>query len=80
MLKLVWRYGLAVVTVQAMALLVTRSLEQYTDITPLFYAAVVVSAWFGGLRARTSGCGFSGVAIDYFFVAPLYTLGWDKAN
>jgi len=48
MWRTVWRYGLAVATVGA-ALVITRSLEKYTDITPLFYAAIVVSAWFGGM-------------------------------
>ena len=43
MLRTLWRYGLAVLTV-AVALVITKSLERYTDITPLFYAAIVVSA------------------------------------
>ena len=33
----------------AVALWLTISFQQYTDITPLFYAAIVVSAWFGGM-------------------------------
>lgn len=69
-----WRYGLAVVTVTA-ALLVTRSLEQYTDITPLFYAAIVVSAWFGGKGPGLLAVVLSELAIDYYLVPPLYTLG-----
>jgi hypothetical protein len=48
MLRTLWRYGFAVLTVAA-ALVITKSLEQYTDITPLFYAAIVISAWFGGM-------------------------------
>jgi len=73
MLKMVWRYGLAIVTVAA-ALVLTMLLEQYTDITILFYAAVVVSAWFGGMGPGLLAVILSGVSIDYFFVAPLYTL------
>ena len=42
MWKTLWRYGLAVLTV-AVALVITNSLEYYTDITPLFYAAIVCS-------------------------------------
>jgi C4-dicarboxylate-specific signal transduction histidine kinase len=62
-----------VVTV-AVALLITKSLEQYTDITPLFYAAIVVSAWFGGMGPGLLAVVFAAVAIDYYLVAPLYTL------
>lgn len=70
----VWRYGLAVATVTA-ALVITRSLEQYTDITPLFYAAIVVSAWFGGMGPGLLAVLLSELAIDYYLVPPLYTLG-----
>lgn len=73
MLKALWRYGLAVATV-AVALFITQSLEQYTDITPLFYAAIVVSAWFGGMGPGLLAVALSTVAIDYNFVEPLYTL------
>jgi signal transduction histidine kinase len=70
----VWRYVLAVVTVGT-ALLITRSLEPYTDITPLFYAAIVVTAWFGGRGPGLLAVVLSGLAIDYYFVPPLYTFG-----
>src|SRR5215213_6583139 len=73
MLRNVWRYGLAVISV-AVALVLTRSLEHYTDITPLFYAAIVVSAWFGGMGPGLLAVVLSELAIDYYFVAPLYTL------
>jgi C4-dicarboxylate-specific signal transduction histidine kinase len=71
--KTVWRYGLAVVSV-GVALLITKSLEQYTDITPLFYAAIVVSAWFGGMGPGLLAVALATVAIDYYFIPPLYTL------
>ena len=73
MLKKLWRYGLAVLTV-AVALIVTSSLEQYTDITPLFYAAIVVSAWFGGMGPGLLAVVLAALSIDYFLVPPLYTL------
>ena len=73
-MRFVWRYILAIGTV-AVALVITRSLEQYTDITPLFYAAIVVSAWFGGMGPGLVAVVLSELAIDYYFVKPLYTLG-----
>jgi C4-dicarboxylate-specific signal transduction histidine kinase len=69
---MVWRYGLAVINVAA-ALLLTRSLQQYTDITPLFYAAIVVSAWFGGMGPGLLAVVLAELSIDYYFVEPLYT-------
>lgn len=73
MLKTLWRYGLAVASVAA-ALFITKSLEQYTDITPLFYAAIVVSAWFGGMGPGVLAVALAAGAIDYNFIEPLYTL------
>jgi PAS domain S-box-containing protein len=72
-LRILWRYGLAVFCVTA-ALLITARLETYTDITPLFYAAIVTSAWFGGRGPGLLSVILSAVAIDYYFVQPLYTL------
>ncbi len=73
MLRTLWRYGLAVLTV-AVALFITKSLEYYTDITPLFYAAIIISAWFGGRGPGLLAVAISTIAIDYYLVAPLYTL------
>jgi PAS domain S-box-containing protein len=73
MLRTVWRYGLAVSLV-ALALVITKSLERYTDITPLFYAAIVLSAWFGGRGPGLLSVVLATVAIDYYLVPPLYTL------
>jgi C4-dicarboxylate-specific signal transduction histidine kinase len=73
MLRRVWRYGLAVISVTA-ALVLTIALEQYTDITPLFYAAIVLSAWFGGMGPGLLAVVLSELAIDYYFVPPVYSL------
>ena len=73
MLRTLWRYGFAVLTVAA-ALFITKSLEHYTDITPLFYAAIVISAWFGGMGPGLIAVALATVALDYYFVPPLYTL------
>jgi C4-dicarboxylate-specific signal transduction histidine kinase len=67
------RYGIAVVSV-AVALLLTSALEKYTDITPLFYAAIVVSAWFGGMGPGLLAVVLAEVSIDYYFIEPYYTL------
>jgi C4-dicarboxylate-specific signal transduction histidine kinase len=70
---MIWRYGLALITV-ALASIITSSLQNYTDITPLFYAAIVISAWFGGMGPGLLAVVLAELSIDYYFVAPLYTL------
>ncbi len=40
--------------------------------SPLFLAAIMVSAWWGGFRSGVLAAIISGVCIDYFFVAPNY--------
>jgi C4-dicarboxylate-specific signal transduction histidine kinase len=73
MLHTIGRYGLAVVSVAA-ALVITSALQQYTDLTPLFYAAIIVSAWFGGMGPGLVAVVLATFALDYFFIPPLYTL------
>ena len=74
MMRRVWGYGLAVVTVAA-ALVITGAIQEYTEVTTLFYAAIVITAWFGGMGPGLLAVVLSAVSIDYFFVQPLYTLG-----
>ncbi len=40
----------------------------------LFFVAVGVAAWYGGMEAGLLATALSTVAIDYFFVEPLFTL------
>ena len=79
MLRTLSRYGLAVVTV-AVALLITSSLESYTDITPLFYAAIVVSAWFGGMGPGLLAVVLATVDRLLFCRAAVHAAPWTKAN
>jgi PAS domain S-box-containing protein len=63
----VWRYGLSIVSV-AVALGITNSLERYTTLrTPLFYIAIIVSAWFGGMWPGLLAVVLSTLAVDYYF-------------
>src|SRR5262245_29692804 len=73
MLRTIGRYGLAVVSVAA-ALVITSALQQYTDTTPLFYAAIIFTAWFGGMGPGLLAVVLATFALDYFFIQPLYTL------
>jgi PAS domain S-box-containing protein len=69
------RYALAIVCVVA-ALLVTELLQHIMD-GPLwfvFLVAVMFSSWVGGLGPGLLAALLSILAIDYFFVPPLYAL------
>src|SRR5262245_37535342 len=63
----VWQYGLAVVSV-AVALSITGLLEPTTTLrTPLFYIAIIVSGWFGGMGPGLLSVVLSTLAIGYYF-------------
>ncbi len=63
----VWQYGFAVLSV-VVALGITNSLERYTTLrTPLFYIAIIISAWFGGMGPGLLSVVLSTLAVDYYF-------------
>jgi two-component system, LuxR family, sensor kinase FixL len=65
--RVVWPYGLAVVSV-AVALGITNSLERYTTLrTPIFFIAIIISAWFGGMGPGLLSVALSTLAVDYYF-------------
>src|SRR5213594_3697884 len=72
----VLRYGLAVLSV-VVALSITQLLRAYFEPTPnsLFFCAIVVSSWFGGLGPGLLSGLLSVGVIDYYFLFPRYTLG-----
>ncbi len=75
MASTVMRYGLAVFCVVA-ALLVTELLQHFTNGPPwfVFLAAVMISSWVAGLGPGLLAVLLSTLAVDYFFVPPLYIL------
>ena len=68
------RHGISVLTV-AIALLFTLLLWPLINpiSPPLFLAAIVISAWYGGMRQGLLTTLLSIVAIDYFFINPVNT-------
>lgn len=73
--NIIARYGLAVLSVLT-ALVITQLLWRWVEPHPtsLFLAAVTVSAWYGGLRPSLLATALAAVAVDYFFIAPIYHL------
>ena len=69
-------YGLALLSVVA-AFSITRLLKTYFESTPnaLFFCAIVLSSWFGGLGPGLLAGLLSAGVINYYFLFPLHTLG-----
>ncbi|BAY89568.1 MULTISPECIES: PAS domain S-box protein [unclassified Tolypothrix] len=67
-------YGVALLSV-VLALVINLKLSPYLDATPspLFFVAVMVSAWYGGLGPGLLATAVSTVVIHYFFVEPVYS-------
>ena len=68
-------YGMAILSV-AIALGATLLFQSWLhpSTTPLFLLAVMVSAWYGGSGAGLLATGLSTVALNYFFIEPIYSL------
>src|ERR1044071_3281100 len=74
MLALLLRYGLAV-TFVGLALLITHLLMPVISAmtSPLFFAAVLLTAWYGGFGPGFVASILSTLSINYFFIPPLST-------
>ncbi|MFH7026504.1 MAG: PAS domain S-box protein [Heteroscytonema crispum UTEX LB 1556] len=68
-------YVVAVLAVGS-ALLLTQLLQTLLRLTffPLFFAAVAVSAWYGGIETGLLATALSALAISYFFLQPGFSL------
>jgi PAS domain S-box-containing protein len=69
-------YGIAVLSVTA-ALIIARWMEIVLQSGPevsLFICAVMLSAWFGGVRPGLLAIALSVLAFDYYFVPPINSL------
>jgi C4-dicarboxylate-specific signal transduction histidine kinase len=65
-----YRYGLAILTV-ASALVITQSLKPTVFPTPLFFAAIVISTWFGGTGPGLTAIVLATLVLDVYFVSPV---------
>jgi C4-dicarboxylate-specific signal transduction histidine kinase len=66
------KYGIAAVAV-TVALFITQSLQPTVFPTPLFFAAIVVSTWFGGIGPGIFAVIFATLLLDYYFVSATRT-------
>src|SRR5262245_48827997 len=72
------RYGIAVASV-GLALAVASLLPYRADPShfTLFFVAVMVSAWYGGLGSGLVATILSALSLDYFFIAPVHSVTMD---
>ncbi|MCC5621488.1 DUF4118 domain-containing protein [Nostoc sp. CHAB 5715] len=77
------RYGIVVLIV-ALALVLMLMLDPWLSMsgTPflLFFSAVMVSAWYGGLKSGLLATGLSALLSGYFFLPPAYDLSFYLSN
>jgi two-component system sensor kinase FixL len=73
------RYGLAVLSV-AVALIVTLLLRPDELDVPVFFLAIMLSAWFGGIGPGLLAALSATLAIAYFFLPPKYSLRFDPVH
>ena len=67
----VFKGVLAVLSV-AVAVLLTNLLAHLLDTIPLFYAAVIISSWYGGRWSGLLAVLLATLAVDYYFVPPFH--------
>ncbi|MFN6497855.1 MAG: PAS domain S-box protein [Nostoc sp. DedQUE01] len=77
------RYGIAVLNV-TLALVLMLMLNPWLSMsgTPflLFFSAVMVSAWYGGLKSGLLATFLSVLLSNYFFLPPVFQLSFDLSN
>src|SRR5262245_17791542 len=75
---LVFRYGISFIAVGAASFFASL-LPGRVDPShfTLYFLAVMVSSWYGGFAAGLISTLLSAIAIDYFFIAPIYSLKLD---
>src|SRR5438477_10610465 len=66
----VFKYGLVLLSV-TLAFLITKSLQPTLFPTPLFFAAIVISTWFGGTWPGLVAVVFATLLLDLYFVSPV---------
>ncbi|MBD1865701.1 MULTISPECIES: PAS domain-containing protein, partial [Trichocoleus] len=79
----VQRYGIAglsVLLASVLMLLLDPLLAMTRSPFLLFFGAVMVSAWYGGLGPGLFATALSGFISTYFFLPPLYSLSLDWVN
>ena len=69
-----WRYDLIAILLTVLAALCTAALAPFLQNTyTFFYAAVALSAWYGGIRPGIVATISAYILLQYFLIPPLYS-------
>src|SRR6266478_1432135 len=73
--RAIWGYGIAVLSVAA-ALIISRWPLLHLETAPvsLFFCAVMITAWFGGVGPGLLATTLSSLGFYYYFLPPIYSL------
>jgi K+-sensing histidine kinase KdpD len=77
--RLIRRYGIALCSVAA-AFSLSLYLQRFFPYSFLFVAAVMVSAWFGGIAPGLFAVFLSTLIVDYYFVPPLHSFALNATD
>jgi len=72
-------YGVAILCAAA-ALIATESLRNPVFPTPLFFASISITTWYGGGIPGVLAVAFATLALDYYFIPPEGTLSLNKPD
>jgi len=72
-----WAYAIAIVCA-ALALAATAFTRNPLFPTPLFFAAIVISTWYGGTIPGLLAVALATIALDYYFIPPAGRFSLDK--
>jgi PAS domain S-box-containing protein len=78
-LRLTLRYGLAIASV-AVGVLLALWLQPLLDAETLLLVAVLVAARFSGLLPGLLACVLATLALDYYFIPPIYSFGLEPGQ
>lgn len=77
------RYGIGILAVILAAMLMLM-LDPWISMSQarflLFFGAVTIGAWYGGIGSGVVATGLSAVVSEYFFLFPTYSLALEKEN
>jgi PAS domain S-box-containing protein len=74
-----WRYSLAVSSV-AVALIVTLLLHPDKLVAPVFFLAIILTAWIGGFGPGLVAAVLTTLSIIYFFLSPTLSLRFETSE
>jgi C4-dicarboxylate-specific signal transduction histidine kinase len=73
--RLLSRYAVAALSVGIAAVITLKLGSVIKHTSTLFFCSVMLSSWYGGLGPGVFAALLSVIALDYYFIPPLYALG-----